>query len=333
MPGFKEINKFNKKINLINLNITHLSSANLFFYFINFFMDIYKIIIEIKNKKIDIVYIAGGTNCIKSVISSLIARKKFIWHVHDVNSNFILVFLFNLLKFFSEKIIFVSQKSKNFYLKKKKFKNFIILPSSVDVNFFAIKCFNKKISKKIITIANINPDKDISTLIDVVHNVEKYDKSIKFYILGKVWKSQKNYYKKIKNKIKLKKIKNLKLILKSDSVIKYLKQSDILMCTSVNESLPLSICEAMASYKAIISTDVGDIKKFIEMKNKNFGFAGKVFKKNDYLNISEYIIYLYRNKNLIKKLGINSNKVAKNYLNIASYSKKLCKILNSTFYY
>jgi glycosyltransferase involved in cell wall biosynthesis len=65
------------------------------------------------------------------------------------------------------------------------------------------------------------------------------------------------------------------------------------MCTSVNESLPLSICEAMASYKAIISTDVGDIKK----------------------------------------LGINSNKVAKNYLNIASYSKKLCKILNSTFYY
>lgn len=327
IPNFNKHKIFDKKINFIKLNLTYLSKSNLFFYFISFFWDIYKISREIIKNKINIIYIGGGSNCIKSVISSIITRRKFIWHIHDTNSNLMLVIFFNLFKFFSEKIIFVSYKSKNFYLKNNKFKNFIILPSAIDVNFFEKNCFNKKVTNKIIMIANFNPDKDFLTAIDVIHNIENNNKKIFFYVLGKVWDTQKDYFLKVKNKILEKKIKNLKLVTKTKSINKYLKQADILLSTSINESLPLSICEAMASSKAIISTDVGDIKKFVEMKNNNINPGGKVFNRYDHEAISKFILNLYKNKNKIKKLGYNSNKIANNYFNIFSYSKKLNKIL------
>ena len=39
---------------------------------------------------------------------------------------------------------------------------------------------------------------------------------------------------------------------------------DIYICTSNNEASPLSVWEAMSMEKAIISTDVGDVGKFID---------------------------------------------------------------------
>ena len=327
MPNFNKRKIFDKKINFIKLNLTYLSKSNLFFYFISFFLDIYKISREIIRNKINIIYIGGGSNCIKSVISSIITRRKFIWHIHDTNSNLMLVIFFNLFKFFSEKIIFVSHKSKNFYLKNNDFKNFIILPSAIDVKFFKRNCSNNRITNKILMIANFNPDKDFMTAIDVFHNIENNNKKILFYVLGKVWDTQKDYFQKVKNKIFEKNIKNLKLVTKAKSINRYLKQSDILLSTSINESLPLSICEAMASSKAIISTDVGDIKKFVEMKSSNINPGGKVFNRYDHRGISKFILNLYKNKNKIRKLGYNSNKIANNYFNIFSYSKKLNKIL------
>ena len=68
-----------------------------------------------------------------------------------------------------------------------------------------------------------------------------------------------------------------------------------MLVTSKNESMPLSICEAMASSKPIISTDVGDIKNFVEFKGKKNLFAGKVFKQQDYESVN-YILKLYDNK-------------------------------------
>ena len=59
--------------------------------------------------------------------------------------------------------------------------------------------------------------------------------------------------------------------------------------------MPLSICEAMASSKPIISTDVGDIKNFVEFKGKNL-FAGKVFKQQDYESMEIIFLNFIRKK-------------------------------------
>ena len=67
---------------------------------------------------------------------------------------------------------FCIKKIKEF-LSEKKFLNYIILPSAVDLNYFNKRCFSNKINKNIITIANINPDKNILMLIDLINYIEK----------------------------------------------------------------------------------------------------------------------------------------------------------------
>ena len=105
-------------------------------------------------------------------------------------------------------------------------------------------------------------------LIDLINYIEKKNNNIQFKLVGKVWDSQINYFENIKKIIKEKKLRNLRFIKNANSVEKILKKSDLLLVTSKNESMPLSICEAMASSKPIISTDVGDIKNFVEFKGK-----------------------------------------------------------------
>ena len=110
--------KFKKELNLLSLNLVYLSYLNIFSYIATFIVDIFKIIKIINIHKIEKVYIAGGSGCLKSVLASVISRTNFIWHIHDSHSNKIIFLYFNFFKFFAKKIIFVSKKSKNFYLKK-----------------------------------------------------------------------------------------------------------------------------------------------------------------------------------------------------------------------
>ena len=91
--------------------------------------------------------------------------------------------------------------------------------------------------------------------------------------------------------------------------------------------MPLSICEAMASSKPIISTDVGDIKNFVEFKGKKNLFAGKVFKQQDYE--SWEIIFL--NFMIIKKIKFLAKKlkISHKFFDIVQYKKNLNIILNA----
>ena len=101
--------------------------------------------------------------------------------------------------------------------------NYIILPSAVDLNYFNKRCFSNKINKNIITIANINPDKNILMLIDLINYIEK-NNNIQFKLVGKVWDSQINYFENIKKIIKEKKLRNLRFIKNANSVEKNFKK-------------------------------------------------------------------------------------------------------------
>ena len=59
-------------------------------------------------------------------------------------------------------------------------------------------------------------------------------------------------------------IKNFFFLGARSDVRPLLKAMNIYVCSSKNESSPLSLWEAMSMEKAIISRDVGDVKAFIE---------------------------------------------------------------------
>ena len=86
----------------------------------------------------------------------------------------------------------------------------------------------------------------------------------------------------------------------------FLKAMDIYICSSKNESSPLSLLEAMSMEKAIVSTDVGDVAKFIT--NGNNGYLVKNGDENDFVI---YIKKLIDNEILRYNLGKSARDVVK----------------------
>ena len=94
---------------------------------------------------------------------------------------------------------------------------------------------NQKRKKKffdLITVANINPVKNLELIIMIAATL-KFIKNIRFHIVGKVWKSQIRYNKKILRFIKEEKLNNIFFYdFLNEDKIKKLFNSDAYICTS-----------------------------------------------------------------------------------------------------
>ena len=97
---------------------------------------------------------------------------------------------------------------------------------------------------------------------------------------------------------------------------------DIVALTSLNEGTPLSLIEAMANGKAVISTSVGGVVDLIGgIAEEREGFKicerGISVASNDSDALFNGLIYLAKDENLREKLGANGREFVKN-----NYSKE-----------
>ena len=101
-----------------------------------------------------------------------------------------------------------------------------------------------------------------------------------------------------------------------EDVRSLLKSMNIYICTSKNESSPLSVWEAMSMEKAIVSKDVGDVSKFI----KN-GVNGFIVRASNTDNFAKSVEKLILNSKLRKKFGKKSREIAKKKLDLNACGK------------
>ena len=86
---------------------------------------------------------------------------------------------------------------------------------------------------------------------------------LNFFIVGAALDSQRRYLEKL---LKLKKdlrLKNLYIYGFSEDMRSVFRAADIYVCTSIAEASPLSVWEAMSMEKGIVSTNVGDVHRFL----------------------------------------------------------------------
>lgn len=304
--------KFNRFI-FEELEIQYLSRYNLFNYIKFFIKDLRQLKVKLKN--IDKVYIAGGTSNLKSIIISIILKKEIYLHIHDVRSNIIIKFAIFIVSKFIKKVFFASESSKQYYSFINKKVGRVVLRSSIDPSYYKGNIVKKGFFT-IGVVANINPDKNFELLIDIIKNIE--DKNIRFKIIGKLFGSQKKYFEdKLSNFREV--IHKIEWINDINDTKEIMKSFDILLCTSSNESLPLSIIEALSMSIPVISTNVGDIAYVLSQKK--CGIIVKPF-------ANHFIKAIYNLKNNQELINIYSKNARDNVIenfNIKNYKKKLEK--------
>ena len=111
-------------------------------------------------------------------------------------------------------------------------------------------------------------------------------------------------------------IDTIVIIPNKDSKI-FLKSTDIYVCSSITEASPMSVWEAMAMEKAIVSTNVGNVKRFI--RNGENGF---IVPLRDAEAMAEKVSILIEDENLRVKFGKLSRATAVKELDVAICADK-----------
>jgi glycosyltransferase involved in cell wall biosynthesis len=102
-----------------------------------------------------------------------------------------------------------------------------------------------------------------------------------------------------------------------DDVPSFLQSGDIFVYTSISESGPGAVWEAMSMGKAIVTTDVGSVSQYIEN-----GKSGFVVPVKDVEALTEKVELLLGDSALRQKMGAEARLVAEKYLDLRVAAEK-----------
>ena len=300
-----------KEMNLNNLN---LKLRNLFNYVINFPLEIYQLANYFRKENFDLIHVSGGSWQYKGVLAGYLSSTKVVWHLNDTKSNFILLSLFYFYSKLCINYIFASKRSYFYYrnlLRKDIF--FKIIQAPVDTKYFQKRknSYNDNCKYVIGTICNPSPIKDLITFLKMAKEIKKIIKNAAFYIVGRHFPSQAKYLQTLNSLILDLELTDVKFIPSCSDVKEYLEIFDIYTCTSIAESSPLSVWEAMSMNLPIISTNVGDVPEFVRNN-----FNGYICDVGNYSSMAERIIQLFSNSNKRELFGARSREIAEKNLDL-----------------
>ena len=271
----RESKKNNIHTHLIRMTTLSIKLNQIFLYIVFFFPDTLRIFRKIKQIDADIVYVAGGSWQFKSIIAAWLAQKKIVWHLNDTKMHYLVLACFKLFSRFTTFYVFASQSTQTYY-ESLIFKKSVdaVIPSSFADNFSdeISKKNNVKEPLKVVTVANINPVKGFERLVEIARTANSKQVRVQFFVVGQVFASQSQYADSIMNKIKADKLNNIIFLGGRDNIKCVLDTMDLYLCTSLFESSPIAVWEAMARGLPVLSTEVGDVKKYLE-----FYGAGRIF--------------------------------------------------------
>lgn len=288
-----------------------------------FFMipEILRLARYLKRSGVDLVHVSGGSWQYKGVIAGRLAGRRVLWHLNDTSMPWLIRRLFVALNRYSDGYIYSSERSKEYYkpLVKKKKPEFVI-PAPVDTTLFdpsqqydGDKDLLKRWEGKIVIgmVANINPIKGIDVFIHTAAALNQKLQNLIFVVVGGVFKSQQRYYRRLQRLCAKLSADNVEFVGGRDNVRPLLQRFNVYVCSSLAESSPLSVWEAMSMGKAIVSTDVGDVAKYILN-----GFSGEVVPVGDAIALALRVRDLLSDSARVERYGKEARRIALEKLDI-----------------
>lgn len=269
----------------------------------------------VKKYQINIIHAHDPGAC---VLASFIPLK-IIAHIHGNHDNMkILSFksiLFLISSFRFKKIIWVSNSCLNDYYFKKYVENkSIILENVIDSNEIYKKSFNNDLKEvyDCIYLGRLSPEKNPIRAIKIINEVVKKIPNYKVVFVGDgILRAD---CEQLVKKYNLD--ENVCFIGFQNNPIKYLKNSNVLIMTSIYEGIPMSALEAMCLGKPIVSTPTDGLINLIQLNKTGF------YSSNDN-QLIDFMIELYKNNQVYNYLSQNTLKRFKKINNLEKYKKKI----------
>ena len=325
------------KIKFEALPITGLTRQPVFLlkYGLFFVYEILLLSVFLRRNGFSCVYVCGGSWQFKGLLAGKIAGCKILWHLNDTYMPKSILWIFRCLAPLANGFICASHRTSNFYEKyfNSSTSNFIIHPP-VDTNYFSPKkmLFDQSLDeKKIIigTVCNINPVKNLELLIKAFCKANNRKQTTGLYqlrIAGPVFDSQRKYHKRLLDLIESLPKCDIRFVGEVNDVRLFLSELDVYVCSSVSESGPMSLFEAMAMEKAVISTKVGDVSQIL-----THGKSGYIVDVDDCVAMSNYIVKYASDCGLRRQHGSLARKAAVDRLNSAGFARKHVNAFNKVF--
>jgi len=146
----------------------------------------------------------------------------------------------------------------------------------------------------VVTVARVDPLKDIETLLRAAAVVKREIPEVKFKVFGSV--SVPDYFEQclaLRSKLELE--STFEFEGHTTNIASAYKSGDIVALTSISEAFPYSVVEAMMAGTAVVSTDVGGISEAL-------GDTGVLVPPRDHEKLAEEIIRLLRSPELRRTL-------------------------------
>jgi glycosyltransferase involved in cell wall biosynthesis len=200
--------------------------------------------------------------------------------------------------------------------------NPVVLGNMVDDSIFKIKHKKRKNKKfNILIVAGASFIKDLPTFFySIKELVNRNHKDIHAKIVGNgIWGGES--YSELVKKLKLEKYCTFIDIVERKEMPNFYQESDVFVSTSIAEGFQVSILEAMACGKPVVSTSHGGAEDIISPEN------GIIVKIRDYKSIAEALINIKTGKVIYNSEIIRSTVVSQ-YGKVA-FRKKISKIYDS----
>jgi glycosyltransferase involved in cell wall biosynthesis len=271
-----------------------------------FVPELFSLVYYLRKANIELVQCTGAWQ-VKGILAGKLARVKIIWRLQDTWMPPVIKILFNVLAiFFCDGFIVAGNRVRQYYLNIDglKTKKAMEIQACVDTSRFnpnlikEDKLIGNAPGTKITTVGNVNDNKGLEYFVEMVRILNNKYKDLNFYVVGPHFQSQKKYSEKLYELVSRYHLRNIFFYGRSNDIPSILKATDIYVCSSIREASPNAVWEAMAMEKAIVSTAVGDVKRFV--RNGENGF---VVPPANAQAIAEKVGILIENESLRNKFG------------------------------
>lgn len=226
-----------------------------------------------RREKVDLVHASGGSWQVKAVIAARIANVPVIWHLNDTFMPSCVLRVFRLLQGFATAFIYSSNRVRSYYGPHISGKRpCVVIPPPVNLEEFDPREYYADYKKSIRlgvdrsvvgAVCNVNPIKGLDTLVRAAGLLAAQGRRLHLMVAGPVFDRQRPYYRRLLEVADEVGVESLEFVGARSDIRPFLMELDVFVCSSVSESWGMSLWEAMAMARPIVSTNVGDISRYV----------------------------------------------------------------------